>query len=252
VNIKSEPSKPSGPSSSHQPQPEVDFFGSSGPAEVFSTPAASFDAFGTIHFDSNLTTLIGTNQSHSNDGFDAFQSAPAPASHGTFDAFSTPVSQPAGNTFDAFSTPAAPAVHNQFDSFSAPHPPPQNFQSHQNFGNFQSPPQQFDAFSSAPQQNFTQQSHSFAPQPTAHDDFGDFEGASTSATAPVSKPVDKWASLGGLVNLTDLNSTSGKDSAPSNQTSSSSHSSFAGLDGFSQSRQSMVSLDLTLLFIDPL
>ena len=199
--------------------------------------------------------MIGTNQPHSNDGFDAFQSAPAPTAHGAFDAFSTPAAQPSRNNFDAFSTPAAqpsqnsfdafstpsvPSTHNQFNAFSAPQPPPQNFQSHQNFGNFQSPPQQFDAFSSAPQQHFTQQSHSFAPHPpTANDDFGDFEGASAPASAPASKPVDKWASLGGLVNLTDLNSTSKKESAPQNQSSAASHS-FAGLDGFSQPRQSLV------------
>jgi hypothetical protein len=204
--------------------------------------------------------LIGNNQSHSNDGFDAFQSAPAPASHNNFDAFSTPAAQPSHNSFDAFSTPVAQPSHNsfdafstpaappapprnQFDAFSAPQSAPQNFQSPQNFGNFQSSPQQFNAFSGAPQQNFTQQSHSFAPhQQTAHDDFGDFEGASAPAPAPASapKPVDKWASLGGLVNLTDLNASSQKDSAPSNQSSSTNHSSFAGLDGFSQSRNSMV------------
>jgi hypothetical protein len=56
VNIKSEASKSSVPVSSHQSQPEVDFFGSSGPAEVFSAPAASFDAFGMMHSYSDLSS----------------------------------------------------------------------------------------------------------------------------------------------------------------------------------------------------
>jgi hypothetical protein len=166
--------------------------------------------------------------------------------HGGFDAFSTPAAKPTHNTFDAFSAPAAPQVHNQFDAFQTPTQTFQPQQQQQSFGSFQSPPQQFDAFSSAPTsfppqppqynpyqtQQQQQPQHSFAPPSAAHDDFGDFEGAS----APAPKPVDKWGSLGGLVNLTDLNAPTKKESAPLNQASAN-HSSFAGLDGFSQPRQ---------------
>jgi hypothetical protein len=240
VNIKSDsaaPSRASASTSSSQAQPQVDFFGSSG------GQAATFDAFGLLSTQLFPWFILGTEQSH--DGFDAFQSAPAApvrATHGGFDAFSTPA-QPAHQTFDAFSTPVAPQTHNQFDAFQTPAQTFQPQQQQQSFGNFQSPPQQFDPFSGGaptsfapPPQPLPQQQNYF-PTAAAHDDFGDFEGA--SAPAPASKPVDKWGSLGGLVNLTDLNAPTKKESAPLNQ-SSGNHSSFAGLDGFSQPRQTLV------------
>jgi len=231
VNIKSEPTVRAVPST--QQNNDVDFFGSSSPAEVFtSAPAApAFDAFGN---------------SSSHDGFNAFQSAPpAPVSHG-FDAFSTPVSAPQNN-------------QNVFDAFHAAPTQQFNTSQTQSFGNFQSAPQQqFVGFTSAPQQTLTpqqtfapQQSYpvqqSFAPQQsyptqqTANDDFGDFEGAG----APPPKPVDKWASLSGLVNLTDLSATNAKkESAPLGQ-GTQNHSAFAGLDGFSQPRQPLGGLPLS-------
>lgn len=194
----------------------------------------------------HILCTLGSHQTHSHDGFDAFQSAPAAPSHGGFDAFSTPSASTSHHTFDAFSTPAAPRpAHNQFDAFSAPAPqPPQSFQTQpQNFGNFQSAPQQFDAFSGAPT-SFTHQQTFTQPQPHGHDDFGDFEGATApNSTSAAPKPADnKWASLGGLVNLTDLNASAPKKETTSSNQSSTNHSSFAGLDGFSQPRQ-MVGLD---------
>ena len=49
VNIKNEPARTSAPStSSSQHTTQVDFFGNSGPEEVFSSTTATFDAFGKI------------------------------------------------------------------------------------------------------------------------------------------------------------------------------------------------------------
>lgn len=156
-------------------------------------------------------------------------------SHG-FDAFTTPAPAQQQHVFDAFSTPA-PQQQHTFDAFQTAPVQQFNAPQSQSFGNFQSAPQQFGAFTSAPQQTFSPQ-QSFPSQQTAHDDFGDFEGAA----APAPKPVDKWASLGGLVNLTDLNATTAKkESAPLGQ-GVQNHSAFAGLDGFSQPRQPMVDI----------
>lgn len=235
--------------------PEVDLFGGAevdliGGDDPFSTsgapsvPAASasFDPFGIA-----AAPVPAPAPAPATVAFDPFGPSPAPA----------PVA-PTAAAFDPFASApapyAAPAATPVYGYASAPpvFPPQQQAQ--------MQPQQQFQQFQQAPPIAQTMQqpammSSGYRPQPapatTSDADFGDFTGpattssASSSSAAAAAAAVDKWGSLVDLSKIEKNEDLVSKQKAAAQQNERNqanyASNSFAGLDGFSKSQQSMVS-----------
>lgn len=247
---------------------DVDFFSSDAPrSESFdaftsapSNNTAAFDPFGTAPAPANNTAPAF-------DPFGTSAPAPAPVSHApVFDPFAAPVPAPvAVAPSNAFPFNASvPAPVNQF-------PPANNF-AQNNFGQNNFPPAQLypsnNAFppssiplAPAPVNNnygnnqFVQPipapaTNNFVQSPAAnktgtfsHDaEFGDFEGpAQNNNNKAAAANNDKWGDLGKLVDLGKIEKNTALAAKQNPQTNNNNNynNSFAGLDGFSKTPQSM-------------
>ena len=201
--------------------------------QAFPSTQHDFGDFTSAHVVPQQQTLNAFSSQQQQAAFDpfastpAFQSAPI-APQQSFNAF--PPQQP---TFNAF--PPQQQAYQPQQSF----PTQQQFQPQQTFTQYQQPVQQQQQY----QSNYTQ-------QPVVNNnnaDFGDFTSAGSSTTRTAA-PADKWGDLGKLVDLGSIAKNEDQNKKPNGQSASSAaavhaytQSSFAGLDGFSKTPQSLVS-----------
>jgi hypothetical protein len=237
------------------PQPEVnlmgDDFGDFGGAPA--PAAAAFDPFGAAP--------SAPAPSAAASAFDPFGAAPAaaPAASASFlDAFTAPATAaPPAPAFDPFNQPAShfPAAapmqpqQQQFGQFQQPSfqqqmpPQQQQFQQapmQQQYGQFQG----FPPAAPAPAPSMPQQQPVYRTAPPADADFGDFEAAKPTASSK-QPSSSKWGDLGSLVDLGGIAKNAPAASAKNEGAAASNpayaQNSFAGLDGFNKTQQSMVS-----------
>jgi len=187
--------------------------------------------------------------------FDPFGAAPTqPAPAANFDPFGAAPAQPTpaappvpAANFDPFGAPVQPQQHS-FDAFSAtPQAPVQPQGMGNDFMGMNSFP-----VTSAPIQAPTPAQVPMMAQnvpppapvaPTQEEDFGGFE-TSTPAAPPKPDATSKWGDIGGLVNLGGIEKNEdieAKKRAQQNASHNYANNSFAGLDGFSKTPQSMSS-----------
>ena len=238
--------------------PEVDLF--SFDAEP-TPPAQTAVAATTTTFDP-----FGPAPTAATTSFDPFgSSAPAaPAQAASFDPFGSsagvfspaPPSVPQQAAFDPFSsgqfqTPA-PAIPMQQQPQFQPQAVPMQQQQFQSFQQPAVPMQQQSQFQQ-PMMGMQQQQQQFQPPgarialtppvvetPTAQSagaEFGDFESAPGTKSGPAAA-ASKWNDLGNLVNLGSI--TLNEDPKAKSSAAHTQQQSFAGLDGFTKSQQSMV------------
>ena len=221
---------------------DFDPFGTSAPAQPAITSAAAFDPFGNSH--------PAPAAPAQNNAFPF--NAPAPAA---------PFQQPPMNAFppnnafppanNAFPPSFPPQQQNNFNAFPPqnnfvqPAPAPMNAFNN-GFGQApamqpvaQPPAQSFASPASKPAGNLGTFSHDA--------EFGDFEGPAQTQQAtrgvPAAQPApDKWGDLGSLVNLSKIekNADLNAKQAAATANTQNFNNSFAGLDGFSKTPQSMV------------
>jgi epsin len=215
-----------------------------------STSSTNFDPFGTSALAPKTTTTVSQPQKYDS-GLDSFMSQPQPVAANSFDPFSAPPAPVQSVTFDPFGTSAPPAPPMQTQNFNSFQQPtttstmqfqPQSMQS------FQQPQaNSMQSFQNTPAFNVQQQSVYTTPTSSQPDiqqdnDFGDFEVAPT----PQPKVEDKWASLGGLVDLSNISKNSEQKKKEEKKTES--NYSFAGLDGFTKSQSMVIFYVLRILF----
>jgi len=259
--------------------PEVDLFSFDAeptpPAQTTAVPTSTttFDPFGAAPTSATTTSFdpFGSNapvaptQATSFDPFGSSPPVPSAVPQAAFDPFSagqfqTPAPaipimqqqqsqfQPVVSMQQQFQQPVMGMQPQQFQSFQQPMAPMQQQQTQQ--PQFQQPlmgmqQQQQQQFQSPGARIALTQPTMEAPVSVQSAEFGDFESAPGTKSGPA--VASKWNDLGSLVNLGSI--TLNEDPKAKSSAAHTQQQSFAGLDGFTKSQQSVVRLSL-FIYLD--